>query len=299
MKQYDTYLFDLYGTLVDIHTDEYSMRLWNRLAAMFRTYGLDYSGASLKENYFRICEEENIILAKADEDGEAHSGEAHSGEAHSGEAGDRHPEIEIRRVYAGLILDKQGTDFFRHKMSSCPDMKALLPHLAKDKKVSIETLMYDPLIYVLANEFRVISRSKLKIYPHTEKTLKALKERGAKLYLLSNAQEVFTMPEIMECGIDRLLDKMWISSDKAAKKPDERFIRDIIRTLDIDISSCVMVGNEVACDVGVAATVGMDSVLLNTGKKTAKEISREFAKIKKKYPGAVKPAVIDSIKELL
>jgi len=278
MKQYDTYLFDLYGTLVDIRTDEYSMRLWNRLAAMFRTYGLDYTGASLKENYFRICERENLIAAKDGAD---------------------YPEIEIRRVYAGLILDKISTDTFTHKMASCSDMQALLPHLVKGKPVKTEVLMYDPLIYVLANEFRVLSRSKLRIYPGTAAALKTLKKRGAKLYLLSNAQEVFTMPEIMQCGIDRLLDKIWISSDKSVKKPDERFIKDIIKTLDIDVSGCVMVGNEVACDVGVAATVGMDSVLLNTGKKDAKEINREFAKIKKKYPGAVKPAVIGSITELL
>ncbi len=293
MKQYDTYLFDLYGTLVDIHTDEYSMRLWNRLAAMFRTYGLDYTGASLKENYFRICEKENLLLEKS-----GVSGNKSAGGSRICVSGAQYPEIEIRRVYAGLILDKAETDIFRHKMSSCPDMKALLPHLAKGRKVTIEALLYDPLIYVLANEFRVLSRSKLKIYPHTAETLKALRDRGAKLYLLSNAQEVFTMPEIMQCGIDLLLDKIWISSDKAVKKPDERFIRDIIKTLDIDVSHCVMVGNEVACDVGVAATVGMDSVLLNTGKKTAKQIGQEFKMIKKKYPDAVKPVVIGSIKEL-
>ena len=40
--QYDNYLFDLYGTLVDIHTDENAKELWKRLA-----YFMDIMGHSI------------------------------------------------------------------------------------------------------------------------------------------------------------------------------------------------------------------------------------------------------------
>ena len=34
MKEYQNYLFDLYGTLVDIHTDENDPRLWQRMSVL-------------------------------------------------------------------------------------------------------------------------------------------------------------------------------------------------------------------------------------------------------------------------
>ena len=33
--QYDNYVFDLYGTLVDIHTEEDFPKLWEKLALFF------------------------------------------------------------------------------------------------------------------------------------------------------------------------------------------------------------------------------------------------------------------------
>ena len=35
---YDTCIFDLYGTLVDIHTDEEQEELWERLALFYAYY---------------------------------------------------------------------------------------------------------------------------------------------------------------------------------------------------------------------------------------------------------------------
>ena len=37
--QYDNYVFDLYGTLVDIHTEEDFPKLWEKLALFFGYYG--------------------------------------------------------------------------------------------------------------------------------------------------------------------------------------------------------------------------------------------------------------------
>lgn len=37
-KHYKNYLFDLYGTLVDIHTDEENEALWEKLCMFLRLY---------------------------------------------------------------------------------------------------------------------------------------------------------------------------------------------------------------------------------------------------------------------
>ena len=44
-------IFDLYGTLVDIHTDEGNPEVWKKLALFFSYYGADYEPEELKEAY--------------------------------------------------------------------------------------------------------------------------------------------------------------------------------------------------------------------------------------------------------
>ena len=50
-EKYDNYVFDLYGTLVDIHTDESSQEIWDKLALFYGYYGACYSAEELKKRY--------------------------------------------------------------------------------------------------------------------------------------------------------------------------------------------------------------------------------------------------------
>lgn len=49
--QYDNYVFDLYGTLVDIHTEEDFPKLWEKLALFFGYYGAIYEPKELQKRY--------------------------------------------------------------------------------------------------------------------------------------------------------------------------------------------------------------------------------------------------------
>ena len=48
MKKVDNYIFDFYGTLVDIWTDEHEQRLWHEMAAYYSVYGRDYAPAAFE-----------------------------------------------------------------------------------------------------------------------------------------------------------------------------------------------------------------------------------------------------------
>ena len=52
------YIFDLYGTLVDIRTDEWSEHIWDKIALYFSAHGAEYKGVDLKESYFAAIQEE-------------------------------------------------------------------------------------------------------------------------------------------------------------------------------------------------------------------------------------------------
>lgn len=55
---YQNLLFDLYGTLADIHTNESPKKLWNLLAVWYKSHGAFYSPWELQKTYQRFVQEE-------------------------------------------------------------------------------------------------------------------------------------------------------------------------------------------------------------------------------------------------
>lgn len=49
--KYENYIFDLYGTLVDIHTDEESDVLWEKMSQFFRQHSVRYTPEELRTEY--------------------------------------------------------------------------------------------------------------------------------------------------------------------------------------------------------------------------------------------------------
>lgn len=61
---YQNYIFDLYGTLVDIWTDEHMPSLWKQMAAFYSLKGASYSAKELKDLYWEMDRQERIKQAK-------------------------------------------------------------------------------------------------------------------------------------------------------------------------------------------------------------------------------------------
>lgn len=55
---YRNFLFDLYGTLADIHTNESKKALWASLAGWYRAHGAQYSPWRLRRRYLELAEQE-------------------------------------------------------------------------------------------------------------------------------------------------------------------------------------------------------------------------------------------------
>ena len=89
MKEYAAYLFDLYGTLVDIHTDENKPAFWKQIASYYTAHGAVWDTAALRETYRRLCAEETARL-----------------EARTPGAA---VEIDLFRVFRGLYTAKNVT----------------------------------------------------------------------------------------------------------------------------------------------------------------------------------------------
>ena len=231
---YKNLVFDLYGTLIDIWTDEARPVLWRKTAELFASVGARYSGPGLRRAYLRICaEEENLLRERT---------------------GREYPELELRTVFARLVKEAPGS-----------------PRAMTEDGLGAW-------VDAAANVFRVLSRKRFLVYPDTFETLSALKTSGARLFMLSNAQAVFTKTELALSGLESCFDAIFLSSDLGVKKPAPEFLRSLLKEYGLRPDETVMIGNDVMSDLAVADACGVDSVLLNTDRLSPEEIvKREIA----------------------
>ncbi len=213
---YETYIFDLYGTLVDIRTDEKKEELWDRLALFYAFYGADYTSDELHLAYDRLTKE--MSAGKGGIRKETH---------------EAYPEIRIEEVFHALFHGKG--------------------------------VNADELLTRHAGQFfRILSMEHLRLYDGTEEMLSALRNSGKKIYLLSNAQQIFTAYEMKALKITPYFDGIFISSEHGCKKPDVEFFESLIRTYDIDRKKAVMIGNDGVCDIEGAKKADLATVYVRT-----------------------------------
>lgn len=210
-QMYQNYIFDLYGTLVDIHTDEEAPQVWEKLCLFYGYHGARYSPPELKAAYKRLVR-----------DGE---GPQYSHEAH--------PEIQIETVFRALFTEK-----------GVRPGEALVLHAGQF--------------------FRILTTEYLRLYDGVPGMLEALHRMGKRVYLLSNAQRIFTAYELNVLGIAQYFDGILISSDCGVKKPDRRFFRLLLDRYRLKAEESVMIGNDCTTDIAGAAAVGLDTFYIHS-----------------------------------
>ena len=123
----------------------------------------------------------------------------------------------------------------------------------------------DPTLAVHAGQFfRILSTDYVKLYDGVTDLLEALKKTGKKIYLLSNAQRIFTEYEMHTLGIAKYFDDIFISSTCGVKKPDSRFFQLLIDKYNLDITKSIMIGNDGISDIAGAKSVGLDTFYIHS-----------------------------------
>ena len=209
---YTDLIFDLYGTLVDIHTEEDAI-VWEKTALFMGYYGARYTAAELKSAF-----EAEIYRRKAS----------------AGQSYECFPDIPFHEVMA---------DLFRAK-GVCTDA--------------------DTLGIYAAQLFRVASTEYIRLYPKVLEALAALRQKGYRLWLLSNAQEVFTRFELNHLGLTDAFDAIYISSQFGYRKPDVRFFQALLMEQNLDPEHCLMIGNDRETDIAGAKAAGIDTFYMHT-----------------------------------
>lgn len=209
---YTDLIFDLYGTLVDIHTEE-SRQVWEKTAYFFGFHGADYTVESLFS---------------------AFQAEMGSRQARAGQNYECFPDLPVEPVFAQL---------FR----------------AKGMGENADSLGIQA-----AKLFRICSIEYIRLYPNVLQALARLREKGHRLWLLSNAQAVFTRGELQLLGLDKAFDGIYLSSDYGCRKPDSHFYRALLEGEQLDKGNCLMIGNDRDTDIAGAKALGLATLYLHT-----------------------------------
>ena len=210
--KYTDLVFDLYGTLVDIHTEENDL-VWEKTAFYFGFYGARYTGPELKRAF------ETAMRAR---------------EARAGQSYECFPDIPFEEVMAQLFREKGVTEHA------------------------------DALGINAAQLFRISSLEYIRLYPGALEALAKLREKGYRLWLLSNAQTIFTAYELRLLGLGDQLDGIYLSSSYQCRKPDLRFYQALIDERKLDISKTLMIGNDRQTDIAGAKAAGMATLYMHT-----------------------------------
>ena len=201
-----TFIFDLYGTIVDIKTDESSPQFKEAALEIFAKRGA------------RITQEEIFDLWR------------------------------------------KGFEKRRKEPTAEPDAYEVF----KDIFIAGGVTPTKKLIKDAAWEWRKASTLHLKLYPEMAGVLSTLKRKSAAIYLLSNAQALFTKPELKLLDVEKYFDGIVISSDVGYNKPDERIFDFCLDKYGLNKKDCVFVGNDVCADVEGALSAGLTPVYIRT-----------------------------------
>lgn len=210
---YKNYIFDFYGTLVDIHTNECKASLWKNFSNLLAMYGAVYTPTELRKVYKRLVQSEIEAVPQ--------------------ECYTIKPEPQLLNVFKKLYLEK-------------------------------EVEAGDELVTFTGRAFRALSLDFIKKYDGVDELFETIRKHGGKIYLLSNAQRVFTEPEIRLVGLYDCFDDVFISSDMGCAKPDPNFFKALLKRHNLKPEESVMIGNDFRSDIQGAYDVGLDSVYMHT-----------------------------------
>ncbi|MGN0452486.1 MAG: HAD family hydrolase [Ruminococcus sp.] len=210
---FKNYIFDLYGTLIDIRTNEESAELWAKMTLYYGYKGAHYTSFELRQKYqeFASMEKHRVVA--------------------------EHP-------------DYQFVDF---------DLTEVFKKLYEYKGVHVSTFE----AAATARVFRCYSTEKICLYEGVIDLLETLKKKKKRIYLLSNAQHDFTIPEINMLGLDKYFDDIIISSDVNCSKPDTHIYEILFKRHNLRKKDSIMIGNDCNSDIKSAYNFGIKSLYIH------------------------------------
>lgn len=198
--------FDLYGTLIDIRTDEDDPTVYTTLSEFLAYAGVGIAPADLSREYRARVR------------------------AHLAQSGEPFPEVDVAAVFGEIMTE------FRRPRSGGADPADV------------------------ARLFRTLTRRRFAAFPGVHDVLTRLRGKY-RLGLISDAQWVFTEPELAMTQLDGYFSVIVLSSRVGVKKPDVRPFAEAMAALETTPRASLYVGDNPSRDLVGARNAGMRCVI--------------------------------------
>ena len=180
---YKNYIFDFYGTLVDILTDEKDPMLWDKLAQLYQAYGANYKGETLKKAYAKHVDQarKDLVALK----------------------GVAYPEFDLAHIFNQLYVDAR----LQSSNSNHPDdwgkLIAMVFRVLSRKYLMAYPHTKEVLAFLKEQGCRIYLLSNAQAaFTNAEIDLMALRAYFDAIYLSSNAGICKPQPEFLKQVLD-------------------------------------------------------------------------------------------------
>ncbi len=201
--------FDLYGTLIDILTDEVDPWVYSTLSRYLSYRGIQIAPKELKKTYFEDIQSQ---LKQSNES---------------------YPEVDVYKIFSNMM----------HRYGNKTYSKASI----------VDTAVL----------FRSLTIRRFEVFQGVYEVLISLAEKY-ELALISDAQWVFTEPEMAMLGLTPFFKFRILSSRLGFKKPDVRLFDMAMKRLMISPEESVYIGDNPQKDLLGAKKAGMKFILFGS-----------------------------------
>lgn len=104
------------------------------------------------------------------------------------------------------------------------------------------------------------------LVPNTLEILNYLKEKNYNIHLITNGFLEVQSIKMQASGLDKLIDKSFVSEVVGFKKPDHRIFHHAMESVDATIENSVMIGDDLSVDIIPAREIGMTHIYFNRKK---------------------------------
>ena len=201
--------FDLYGTLIDILTDENDPWVYSTLSRYLSYHDVKIPPKELKKTYFEDIQSQ---LKQSNE---------------------TRPEVDVYKIFSNM-MHRYGNKTY-------------------SKSAIVDTAVL----------FRSLTMRRFEVFQGVYEVLESLLEKY-ELSLISDAQWVFTEPEMAMLGLTPYFKFRILSSRFGFKKPDVRLFDMAMKKLMINPKESVYIGDNPQKDLVGAKKAGMTFILFRS-----------------------------------
>ncbi len=201
--------FDLYGTLINIRTDEGNMQTYEALSRYLSYHFVFISPELLKKTYFEKVQQ------------------------HIGQSQEPFPEVDVYKIFFDIM------------------------HSYGDRKYSKNTVVDISML------FRSLTIRRFEPFEGIYDALGDISQKY-RTALISDAQWVFTEPEMAILGIDRFFKYRIFSSRFGFKKPDKRLFNMAMKKIGVKPEESIYIGDNPSRDLVGSKMSGMKFLLFRT-----------------------------------